>query len=289
MRILAIASLATALAPALASAHPVHGSPPGNPFRIIDRPDPHDAVGVDLAIGGLVGDDDPDELLSFRFELYGRAALTPSFGITAALPIAGLTITGDNGDDELAIDAFDLGGYFFTALTPDSRTTLVVRGSFTTPTASDDAPGVLTNLIASEIGRLDDVVLAFPDLVALRTAVSIIHDAEGVIFRVDGALDTPLLSTDDAVDLEHDPIIRLNAGLALGSGTSRLVLEVANLANSDNLDEAGDFVHQAAVGATVNSGKLLYGFSASVLLDSLFDDNIDGAVVGVIGSISSGF
>lgn len=287
MRLLTTAALALALSPAIASAHPVHGSPPGNPFRIIDRPDPHNVFGVDLAVGGIVGDDAPEELIAFQLGIHARVALSPGFGLMAALPIAGFDTTGDPDQDDLALGALDLGGYFFTPLGGDYRNMLIFRASVTAPTASDD--GVFTNLIGSEVGRLTDVLLAFPDLIGVRTALSLVHESDGLIVRFDAGLDIPLASTNDEVDIDHDPLIRLNAGAALGSGTSRLVLELTNLANSDNLDDSGDFVHQAAVGVTLNQGKLVYGFSVTVLLDSVFEDDIDGAIMGVMGTLSNAF
>jgi hypothetical protein len=291
MRIqLAAAVLAATLLPALASAHPVPGSLSGSPFRIIDRADSHDALGVDLGVGGLVGDDAEGELISFRLDLHGQLIVGSSVGLTVTLPISALVITGGLDDEEeLALGAIDLGAFFFATVGDRGRTTLLARGSLSLPTASDDGLGFLSNLIAAEVSRLTDAILTVPDLLALRTSFSLIHDTRGVVLRFDAGLDTPLASTDSDVDLDHDPLIRINAGIAFGEGPTKLVAELANLANSGDLDEDGEFAHQLAVGVTAAHDRLLYGFSASILVDSLVDDDIDGVIFGLIGSLSTAF
>lgn len=289
---IAVAALAVVVAPSLASAHPVRGATPGTPFRIIDRLDSHGGVGVDLAAGGVVGDDAPEELLIFRFDLHAKVPVTESLGLFASWPLAAFTFLDDGGDptadDEFGVGDVDVGLYFYTFL-GSPRTTLVARGSFTLPTADDDLGGVLANVLGATVGRITDLLLTAPDLVALRTSLSLVHDAPGFTLRVDGGLDVPLVSTDDAVDVDHDPIIRLNAGVAIGEGPARLTLELANLANSDSLGDADDFVHQLAIGATSFSGGLIYGLSLAVLLDSVVEDDVDGVVFGVLASIAQKF
>ena len=77
--------------------------------------------------------------------------------------------------------------------------------------------------------------------------------------------------------------------VAIGEGPARLTLELANLANSDSLGDADDFVHQLAIGATSFSGGLIYGLSLAVLLDSVVEDDVDGVIFGVIASIAQKF
>lgn len=287
-----IAALGVMLAPSLASAHPVPGAMGGNPFRIIDRPDPHNAFGLDFAVGGLVGDDSPDELIAFRFDLHGRALVAESIGIFASLPISAFTILSDmdtgEDDGELGIGNIELGGFFLLPLGPSYETMLVLRGSLTLPTASDDA-GFVANILGAEIGRLTDVILAVPQLFALRASGSLIHDAPGLTLRVDGGVDLPIESTVDGFEVDNDPVFRLNAGAAFGGGPTRLVAELATLADENSFEEEGDFLTQLAAGVTSQTGDVLVGASLTLLLDSVIEDDVDGAVLGVVATASTKF
>ena len=292
MRSLAVfVALGVVLVPSIAPAHPVPGAMPGSPFRIIARPDPHNGAGVDFAFGAVVGEDDLDDEYSFRFDLHGRFILSPNIGLTLSFPISALKIDSEiplGDQEELAIGNID-AGLFFVIPVGAPETSLVVRGGLTLPTASEDGGGIVSNFFAASVARITDVILAEPKLVAFRGAVSLIHDAPGLTLRFDGGVDLPIATTIDDVDVENDPLFRLNAGAAIGGGPTRFVVEIANLANENSFEEEGEIISQLGLGLTTDAAPWIIGASYVLLLDSAFEDDIDGTVMALVASATTAF
>ena len=281
------------LAPALASAHPSRSSEGINHFRIIDRPVAGKYIGADLSVGDPINDETEGESLAFRLDINGHFLVGPSAGLYGTLPIATLYFTGNDAldsDSESALGALELGGFFVVPIGASGHTDLVLRGGLALPTADDDLTGFAVNALASVTGRVTDLVLVLPDAVSARVAGSIVHDTGSLAFRIDGGIDIPVLDTDedDLLEIESDPILRLNAGVAFGEGPTKLVFEIANLIDTNDVDQDEDVITQVAGGFTSQQGDLLVGLSASVVLDSVYEED-DGVLFAVIGSLGTTF
>ena len=284
-RLLATLAILAVSAPAVAQPR---GDGSTNYFRTIDRQGPFGYVGVDLGIGDPVGDDVQGELIAFRFDLHGQVLLNPNIGVYGSVPLSVLTTTEDNVDDSsvTGLGNLDLGGFYFTPIGTAGTTTLVIRGGFTLPTADDDIDGFVANIVAGLLVRPNDLVLAAPDISFLRGSASILHDTGSVSLRFDGGFDLPLFATEGEID-ERDPLLRLNIGGAFGPGPTKFVVELVNLIPTNNLDDDDDVFQQLSAGVTSQSGTLTLGISASVLLDSIIEDDESGTYFAVIGSLAS--
>jgi len=202
----------------------------------LDRGDGITRLGLDFGLSFLEG---PPYDAALRIEPYGQYVSKSGLGFYGALPIA-RSFGGDapppatDVENATAIGNFELGGLYVVDSSPS--TSWVFRGGFAFPTASDDGPGALTNVLAT-YPRLTDLALAVPDAYYVRLAVSPLIHGRKLFLRGD-------LGIDIGLDTDNDELVRFNIGGGVDLGTLALSLELVNTATLDD-DVPGEdqFLH----------------------------------------------
>lgn len=273
-----IAALATSLAllslPAVVSAQAVGGQTPT--FATMDRLDGESKLGTQLAWTffdeSLIGGD----ISTLRIDLYGHYVTPGGLGGYGQLPV---TMLFSDGDDENAIGNLEAGAMY---VLPSNNGMFVFHGGITLPTADDDVGGAITNFYGA-FARITDFALAYPETFWLRLGGSAIIHSGQLVLRVDGGLDVAMSSEGE----EPDPLLRLNVGGGLDTGTFAILGELATLGNIDNgVGGDEDYIHTAAVTGRFNAGTVQPVVSLGFPLDEAIRDAVEFFVIaGIQGSI----
>lgn len=272
----ALAFVMIALAAGSAAAQPVAGSPT---FATLDRQDGESKIGASFG-WTFFDNDDPGDLSALRVDIYGHYVGMSGLGGYGIVPLSFAFV--DNAepfgdDDESAIGNVE-GGMLYVI--PSGTTDFVLRGGITLPTADDDARGIATNFFATW-PRLTDVAHYVPETVWLRLSASPIFRSGQFVARLDGGLDVAL-STDNYD--EPDPVLRLNVGAGVDTGTVAVLGELVSIGNLGDADSAvdlgdEDFLHTLAISARFRAGSIEPGVAIGFPLDDAVRDFMDFFVI----------
>jgi hypothetical protein len=269
----------TAIAAGPAIAQPMWGDAPPPTFFTLDRGDSGSHVGGQL--GWTFFDQDDFDATGLRIDLYGQYVTPTGFGGYGILPISTLFI--DNADDETAIGNIE-GGVLYVLAQGDVD--FVFRGGLTLPTADDEVLGFVANLLAS-FPRLTDWAHASPETLWVRLGVSPVFRSGQLVLRLDGGIDVALAADDE----EPDPILRLNVGGGIDTGTFAILGELVNVGNleygvEDPSGDLDEWLHTLTVGARFRSGAVEPGIAVGFPLDDVVNDAINFFLIaGIQGAI----
>lgn len=272
----ALAFVMIALAAGDVAAQPMAGSPT---FATLDRQDGESKVGG--AFGWTFFDNDgPGDISALRIDVYGHYVGQSGLGGYGILPLSFLFVDDDvaGTDDESAIGNVE-GGVVYVI--PSGMTDFVLRGGITLPTADDDE-GLIANFLAAW-PRLTDVALAYPETFWLRLSASPIFRSGQFVVRLDGGIDIAV-STDNGD--EPDPVLRLNVGAGVDTGSFAVLGELVTIGNigdddatiEDDDDE--DFLHTLAISGRFRAGSLEPGIALGFPLDEAVRDFMDFFIIG---------
>lgn len=255
-----------------AAAAPAAAQPAGG-FMTLDRGDRRSRAGVFLAL--LHAEDTGLDEGALRLELHGQVIGARGLGGYASLPIHHLLVP--EIEDETALGGIEVGGLLTDRLPGGQE--MVLRAGLVLPTAEGgSSPEILANL-SGGFNRLTDYTQSLPETSSLRLSGSLLGAGPGLFYRLDGGLDFPLATLVEDVDLQHDPIVRLNGALGVGLGPATLAFEVANLVvtSGENLSFSDRAFTNAgvALGQGVGGLHLQGGFFVSV--DSVLEEDSEGA------------
>ena len=266
------------------AARPATAQPAGE-FMTLDRADDESRLGAFLGILH-VEDTDLDEG-ALRLELHGQYLGDSGLGVYGAVPIHQIFL--DDADDETALASIEVGGLMVRRIAPGQE--LALRAGVTLPTASDSLEGAIANVVGSQT-RITDLVQAIPDLITARVGGSLLGGIPGLVYRVDAGLDIPVASTDDDVEIQRDPLLRLNGAVGMGVlGAGTLAFELVNViatGDEDNslsestLTSAGVSLGVALAGAHVQGGLFLS-------VDSVFEDDFEQGLITFALAASKAF
>jgi hypothetical protein len=275
----ALAFVMIALAAGTVAAQPMAGSPT---FATMDRQDGESKIGASL--GWTFFDDEVfggGEISTLRIDAYGHYVSESGLGGYGLIPLSFLFVDDVPGfDDESAVGNVE-GGVLYVI--PSGPHDFVLHGGVTLPTADDDA-GFLANVFGT-FPRLTDLALAYPETFWLRLGASPILRAGQFVIRLDGGLDFAVSSDGE----EPDPLLRLNVGAGVDTGSFAILGElvtVAGLGDEDvEADPDGDdedFLHTAAISARFRAGSIEPGLALGFPLDESIRDLVEFFVVGGI-------
>jgi hypothetical protein len=275
----ALALVMIALAAGIAAAQPMAGSPT---FATMDRQDGESAIGG--ALGWTFFDNDgPGDISTLRLDIYGHYVSESGLGGYGQLPVSFLFVDDVPGlDDETGIGNLE-GGVLYVI--PSGAIDFVLRGGITLPTADDDE-GIIPNVFGTW-PRLTDVALAFPETFLLRLSASPIFRSGQFVLRLDGGVDFSVSSDGE----EPDPVLRLNVGGGIDTGTFAVLGELVTIGNVgdddvevDENDE--DFLHTLSVSARFRAGAIEPGVALGFPLDDSIREFMDFFVIaGLQGRI----
>jgi hypothetical protein len=277
----ALAFVMIALAAGTVAAQPMAGSPT---FATLDRQDGESRVGA--ALGWTFFDNDgPGGISTLRLDAYGHYVSASGLGGYGILPVSFLFVDDDTplfNDDESAIGNVEGGVLYVIRSGPND---FVLRGGITLPTADDDE-GALANYFGV-FPRLTDIALGYPETFWLRLGVSPIFRTGQFVIRLDGGLDFAVSSDTE----EPDPILRLNVGAGIDTGSFAILGELATVGSpGDNNaespdpivfgDEDEDFLHTVAISGRFAAGSLEPGIAFGFPLDEVIRDGIEFFLIG---------
>ncbi len=265
-----------ALAAGSAAAQPVAGSPT---FATLDRQDGESKIGA--ALGWTFFDNDgPADASALHVDIYGHYVGESGLGGYGIIPLGFIWVDNPaplDDDSESAIGNIEGGAVYAIAR---GMNDFILRGGITLPTADDSPAGFGANA-ASILGpRLTDIALIYPETLWLRLSASPILRSGQLVFRIDGGLDVAL-STDNGD--EPDPVLRLNVGGGVDTGTVAILGElvtVANLGDDDASTEDEDFLHTLAVSARFRAGAIEPGVAVGFPLDESVREFMDFFIIG---------
>ena len=267
----ALAFVMIALAAGSAAAQPMAGSPT---FATMDRQDGESKIGASLG-WTFFDNDGPVDVSGLHVDLYGHYVGASGLGGYGIVPLGWVFYDNPaplDDDSESAIGNVE-GGIVYVIMR--GMNDFVLRGGITLPTADDSLQGFAANA-ASILGpRLTDLALAYPETLWLRLSASPILRSGQLVFRIDGGLDVAL-STDNGD--EPDPVLRLNVGGGVDTGTVAVLGElvtVADLGDDSAADEDDDFLHTLAVSARFRAGSNEPGVAIGFPLDESVRDFMD--------------
>jgi hypothetical protein len=282
----ALALVMIALAAGTVAAQPMAGSPT---FATMDRQDGESKVGASLG-WTFFDNDGPGDVSALRVDIYGHYVGMSGLGGYGIIPLSfvfvdNAEVLGD--EDESAIGNVE-GGVLYVI--PSGATDFVLRGGITLPTADDDGPGIFTNFLAGLGPRLTDVAAhGYPETFWLRLSASPIFRSGQFVVRLDGGVDFAV-STDNYD--EPDPVLRLNVGGGVDTGTVAILGElvtIGNLGDNDSAIDTGpdeDFLHTLALSARFRAGSIEPGVALGFPLDDSVREFMDFFVVaGLQGRI----
>ena len=249
-----------------AVAQPIHNGPPT--FMALDRQDGISRLGLQLGFGFF--DEPPGvDITSLGAQAYGQYMMPNGFGFYGILPFNYLSVeAGPNDESESAIGGIELGGIY---VIPGAQVDWVLHGGIVLPTASDDPDGATANAFGSFM-RINDILLAYPELTALRLGVSPVLRQGQLVLRFDGAIDVPLAADGE----EPDPLIRLNIGGGLDTGSFALLGELVNVVSTeDNDGNDNDVINVFALTGRFMVGAFEPGISVGFPLDDELNDLMD--------------
>lgn len=273
MRTSALAVVFIALAAGTVAAQPMAGSPT---FATLDRQDGESKIGGSLAWTFFDNDAGAD-ITALRVDVYGHYVGESGLGGYGLLPVSFLFVDdeGEFFEDETGIGNVE-GGVLYVL--PSGPHDFVLRGGITLPTADDDE-GFFANYLAT-FPRLTDVALAYPETFWLRLAASPILRFGQFIIRLDGGLDFAVSSDGP----EPDPILRLNAGAGVDTGTFAILGELVTVASLGDEDVAieeddEDFFHTLAISGRFRAGSIEPGLALGFPLDESIREGIEFFIV----------
>jgi hypothetical protein len=247
-----------------AAAQPVVGWTDAPTFMTLDRQDGRSFAGAQL--GWTFFDRDLIDLTTLRLDMYGQFVSPSGLGGYGILPLSFAFI--DNFDDETAIGNIE-GGVLYVV--PRGNVDFVLKAGITLPTADDDLNGFITNVLAS-FPRLTDLAHAAPETLWLRLGASPIFRSGQLIMRVDAGIDVAVSSDGD----EPDPILRLNLGGGVDTGSFAILGELVNVGNLEfGPGDDQEWLHTLAVSARFRAGTLEPGIAIGFPLDDEINDFID--------------
>lgn len=273
----ALAFVMIALAAGSAAAQPVAGSPT---FATLDRQDGESKVGA--ALGWTFFDVPGDgDLSALHLDIYGHYVGASGLGGYGAIPLGFAFVDNAepfNDDDESAIGNVE-GGVIYVI--QSGMNDFVLRGGITLPTADDDPRGFYANVLSMISARMTDIALAYQETLWLRLSASPILRSGQLVLRIDGGLDVAV-STDNGD--EPDPVLRLNVGGGVDTGSFAILGELATIGNigDDNsaTEDDEDFLHTAAVSARFRAGSIEPGIALGFPLDESIRDIVDFFIIG---------
>ena len=253
-----------------AAAQPMVGWTDAPTFMTMDRQDGRSLAGVQL--GWTFFDDDEVvdlvDVSTLRIDLYGQFVSASGLGGYGIVPIS--MAFYDGADDDTAIGNVE-GGVLYVI--PSGNVDFVLKGGITLPTADDDLNGFIANALAS-FPRLTDLAHAAPETLWLRLGGSPIFRSGQLVFRVDAGIDIAVSSDGDD---EPDPVLRLNAGGGIDTGTFAILGELVNTGNLEfgpgEADE--EWLHTLAVSGRFRAGTVEPGIAIGFPLDDEINDAID--------------
>ncbi|HEY8146546.1 MAG TPA: hypothetical protein VIG06_27880 [Kofleriaceae bacterium] len=272
----ALAFVMIALAAGTVAAQPMAGSPT---FATLDRQDGESRVGA--ALGWTFFDTNgTGDFSTLRLDVYGHYVSPGGLGAYGLLPVSFVFTDDDTplfNDNQSATGNVE-GGVLYVIR--NGLNDFVLRGGITLPTADDDE-GILVNFFGT-FPRLTDIALAYPETFWLRLGVSPIFRTGQFVIRLDGGLDFAVSSDTE----EPDPIVRLNVGAGIDTGSVAILGELVTVGSpGDNNaespdpvvfgDEEEDFVHTAAISGRFRLGALEPGVALGFPLDEDIREGIE--------------
>jgi hypothetical protein len=263
LALLAIASGDALAKPAIPAS--VGGPPPG--FVTMDRGDARSFLDASLATSFFEGDG-PD--LNLRAELYYQYVPQGSdTGGYVGVAMSHLAVDDESGT---AFSNVELGALHNLKLDP--KTSLVLRGGITLPTAPDfdttDFVKAFANF-ANSTARFTDTATIVPETTVLRVAVSPVHRSGNIFVRGDAGLDIPINQPDGA---DSDPLGRINVGVGILAGKTSVTAEFVTLTTTGSVDDGEDrFLHTLALGGRFELPSMQL-FGAAVVPVGDFADSL---------------
>jgi hypothetical protein len=271
--LLAVAAVccATGLAPAGALAQPPA-------FVTVDRGDRVSRVGLDFSLTTF------DNASGYRFDIHGHHVTSEGFGGYAALPISYGSFDSSVIENEMVVGNVEVGGLY---VVPAAPLDVVLRGGLTLPSAPRQLSKFQANAIAVR-PRLTDIVTITPQSVWLRLAGSLVGQRGNVFFRGDLGVDVPLRRSFEVeigpidVDVDLDPLVRLNLGAGVIAGPVALIGELVTIANTGDYPGGGpiagddqNFEHNLALSIRLWDATVQPSASFVLALDDDANDAID--------------
>lgn len=249
-----------------AAAQPMVGWTDAPTFMTMDRQDGRSLAGAQL--GWTFFDDDDVDVTTLRLDLYGQFVSMSGLGGYGIVPLSFLFV--DGAEDQTAIGNVE-GGVLYVI--PSGNVDFVLKGGITLPTADDDFDGFAANILAM-FPRLTDVAHVSPETMWLRLGASPIFRSGQLVFRVDGGIDVAVSS--DGED-EPDPLLRLNVGGGVDTGTFAILGELVNVGNLEDTaaEEDEEWLHTLAVSARFRSGAVEPGIAIGFPLDDEINDFVN--------------
>jgi hypothetical protein len=238
-------------------------------FGLLDRPTDRSRIGLDLNYVHVDTLDFPDGVI--RIEPHLEYVSDGKFGGYVSLPFHGTFIAEET---DASVGGIELGGLFVARI---PLVPLVLRGGITLPTASSD--DVVVNALAAQ-SRTVDAVQALPETFALRASASLVSNLPMIGFRADIGVDLPVTDLADDIDVEHDPIIHIGGGAAVGLLGFKLALEIVNVFSASDSTQN---THQLGLSAHFGLGPLNTYVGAATLLDGFVEDDQEQVFSGMAG------
>jgi hypothetical protein len=262
---------------------PVAAQPAGE-FMTLDRGDHESRAG--LFVGLLHLEDTDFDEGALRLEVHGQHVEPNGLGGYVAIPIH-MVIGTEEGQDGATLAGVEVGGLLVRRLALGQE--LALRAGLVLPTAEgDEFDEFVVNFFAVQ-ARLTDLVQAAPQTSTVRLGASWLGSLPGVIYRIDGGADVPLFTTLEGVELDRDPLLRLNGAVGIEFGPGTLAFELVNLLLTEG--EGGDFGDRSFSNAGVSLGlavatlRVQGGLFLSV--DSALEDDQDEGLVTFAGGATT--
>ncbi len=257
-------------------------------FATMDRQDATSLVGGQLGFtfldpGGL-SDPGGNDLTGLRFDLYGQFVGRNRVGFYGIIPLSRLIV--EDVDDESAVGNVEAGLLYILPTGPGTE--VVLHGGVTLPTADSDIAGARGGVIANQLStwpRLTDFAQTWPKTFWVRLALSPIVQRGRFVLRADLGVDAALAS-DDTFQ-EPDPIVRVNLGGGLDTGTLAVLGELVTIANTGgDTDRGEDLLHTFALSLRIRTGRLEPAFAVGFPLDDSVREFIDlFLIIGLQGRV----
>ena len=249
-----------------AAAQPMVGWTDAPTFSTLDRQDGRSLAGVQL--GWTFFDDEIVDVTTLRLDLYGQFVSATGLGGYGIVPLSFAFV--DGAEDETAIGNVE-GGVLYVI--PSGNVDFVLKGGITLPTADDDFDGFTANVLAG-FPRLTDLAHAAPETMWLRLGASPIFRSGQLVLRVDGGIDVAVSSDGDD---EPDPLLRLNVGGGVDTGTFAILGELVNIGNLEYGfgEDDEEWSHTLAVSGRFRTGTVEPGIAIGFPLDDGVNDVID--------------
>jgi hypothetical protein len=245
----------------------------------MDRQDGSSMFGLQLGFGFF--DEPPGvDIMALGAQVYGQYVSPGGLGGYGILPFNYVSVdSGPDEDSEGAVGDIELGLLYAV---PTRQVEWVFHGGVALPTASDDPDGQTANLLGSFM-RFTDIVLAYPETTSLRLGVSPIMRSGQLVLRADIGLDVPVAGPGDD---EPDPILRLNIGGGVDTGSFALLGELVNSHSTDEANNDNDWVNLLTITGRFRTGSVQPGVAIGFPLDEELNDLLDFFIaVGIQGAI----